>query len=164
MSASQKEEVTIDAKVDLLVELLNKMQKNMTRLETESAEVRSLLNDKNASEKDIGENQKPNPNGNTTDETNANLIDEEEDKIMVDQEAMDLMEKLYSAETETEIDEATGEPVRVVIEDHVDFATNGFPIAIKEEMMLKKSKNQVHNGKVNKVKVLAAKQMAVKDN
>ena len=62
--------------------MLNKMQKNMTRLETESTELQSLINDKNASAKEKGENQKPNPNGDTTDDPNANPIDKEKIKLL----------------------------------------------------------------------------------
>ena len=49
MSAGEKGEASSDYKFDLLVEMLNKMQNKMTRLETESAEVGSLLNVKNVS-------------------------------------------------------------------------------------------------------------------
>ena len=157
-------EKTTDEKVTEMLGMLIKMQENVNKLETESAEVRSLLSNKEASANEKGETQKPNPDGDAAGGANSNVILEEEEKVMVDQEAMDIMERLYSADTETEIDEATGEPARVFIDDNVNFDTVGFPIVIKSEIMTKRKGNNTHNGKVNKAEVFASKQMLVRDN
>ena len=159
MSGKEGEVPAVD-KFDQVLDMLTKMNAELTKVKAESAEVRSLLNSNSKSAEDKEEDKKSSHNPKSKD----SLEDEEEEKLQVDQEAMELMERLYSEETETVINEDTGEPFRVVIEDHVDFNTSGFPIAIKKEMMTKLKNNQDHNDKVEKVKILMAKQMKVRDS
>ena len=168
-------EETTEEKVDLMLGMLIQMQQNVNKLETESAEVRSLLSLKDAKANEKGENQKPNPDGEAAGGTNSNGdLEMKKGKALVDQEAMDLMERMYTAEMETEIDEATGEPVKVFVEDSFNFNTVAVPMLIKKEIMMKKQSNPAHNGKIKmpntekttdeKVDLILDMLMKVKDN
>ena len=76
MSTGEKGEAAAGDKFDQVLEMLVKMQGEMTKMKTESAEVRSLLNAKNATAKDKGENQEPdsNPDANPTEGDNLNPL------------------------------------------------------------------------------------------
>ena len=137
---------TPEDKMERMMTLIVQLSDKMTVLERESSERQALQI----------ENPAPGP------AVAAGKVktkeEDEEEKVMVDEEAMELMEKMYMNDMEMPVDDLTGTPARVFVEDHVDFETHSFPMLIKRDMMNKRNPdNTSHNPKVDKCKTFIKK-------
>ena len=145
------EQIDLKKMMNALLQLSNKI----TVLETESIERRAMQ-------------QVERPENATAGAAAASSVkartEDEEEKVMVDEEAMEIMDKMYLSDMETPVDILTGTPTRVFVEDHVDFESQAFPMLIKEDMMRKRDPDLTsHNPKVDKCKNFLRKQMAVRN-
>ena len=144
-----------EEKQDRMLELLLSLQGKVTKLEQESEAIQSLRAEIT--------NPNPNPVG-AAGGAAAIKVDEIEEKVMVDEDAMNMLESVYLSDMEMPVDDETGAPTRVFVEDHVDFKTAGFPMLIKRDMMMKRDPDITsHNPKVDKCKIFFRKQMDVRN-